>query len=66
MKKVIENFLGSYICNSNPQTKWELLNYDIRKIIIKYIQFVIFKPLSYYFEETIGFDVNTPFASRPL
>ena len=22
-------------------------------------QFVIFKPLSYWFEETIGFDVNT-------
>ena len=29
------------------------------------IQFVIFKPLSYCFEETIGFDVKTSFASRP-
>ena len=29
------------------------------------IQFVIFKPLSYYFEETIGFDVKPSFASRP-
>ena len=29
-------------------------------------QFVIFKPLSYCFEETIGFDVNASFASRPL
>ena len=29
-------------------------------------QFVIFKPLSYCFEDTIGFDVNTSFASRPV
>ena len=30
------------------------------------IQFAIFKPLSYCFEETIGFDVKASFASRPL
>ena len=29
------------------------------------IQFVIFKPLSYCREKTIGFDVNASFASRP-
>ena len=29
-------------------------------------QFVIFKPLSCCFEETIGFDVMASFASRPL
>ena len=29
-------------------------------------QFVIFKPLSYCFEETIGFDVKVSFASRPV
>ena len=29
-------------------------------------QFVIFKPLSYCFEETIGFDVNDSFTSRPV
>ena len=29
-------------------------------------QFVIFKPLSYFFEETIGFDVKASFASRPV
>ena len=29
-------------------------------------QFVIFKPLSYCFEETIGFDVKTSFARRPV
>ena len=29
------------------------------------IQFVIFKPLSYCFWETIGFDVKASFASRP-
>ena len=31
---------------------------------IKFIQFVIFKPL-YCFEETIGFDVKASFTSRP-
>ena len=29
-------------------------------------QFVIFKPLSYCFKETIGFDVRTSFANCPL
>ena len=29
------------------------------------IQFVIVKPLSYCFEETIRFDVKASFASRP-
>ena len=29
------------------------------------IQFVPFKPLSYCFKETIGFDVKASFASRP-
>ena len=29
-------------------------------------QLVIFKPLRYYFEETIGFDVKASFASRPV
>ena len=29
-------------------------------------QFVIFKPLSYCFQETIGFDVKASFASRPV
>ena len=28
-------------------------------------QFVIFKPLSYCFKETIGIDVNVSFASWP-
>ena len=28
-------------------------------------QFVIFKPLTYCFKETIGFDVKALFASRP-
>ena len=29
-------------------------------------QFVIFKPLSYYFKETIGFDVKATFESPPV
>ena len=30
------------------------------------LKFVIFKPLSYCFEETIGFDVKGSFARRPM
>ena len=30
------------------------------------VQFVIFKSLSYCFEETIGFDVKVSFASCPV
>ena len=30
------------------------------------VQFVIFKPLSFCFKETIGFDVKASFASRPV
>ena len=29
-------------------------------------QFVVFKPLSYYFKETIGFDVKSSFARPPV
>ena len=29
------------------------------------IQFVVFKPLSYYYEETIGFDVKASFGMPP-
>ena len=29
-------------------------------------QFVIFKPLSYCFQETVGFDVKASFVSRPV
>ena len=32
----------------------------------KPIQFVIFKPLSYCFQETIGFDVKASLARRPV
>ena len=37
-----------------------------RRRRIQAIHFAIFKPLSYCFEETIGFDVKTSFASRPV
>ena len=30
------------------------------------MQFIIFKPLSYCFEEIIGFNVKISFASRPV
>ena len=41
------------------------LNLNIAISNGKISQFVIFKPLNYCFEETIGFDVNASFASRP-
>ena len=37
-----------------------------RKNFSSYFQFIIFKPLSYCFEETIGFDLKASFASCPL
>ena len=38
----------------------------LREIYPTNHQFVIFKPLSYCFEETIEFDVKASFASRPV
>ena len=41
----------------------------IKKLILDFniiYQFVIFNPLSYCFKGTIGFDVKTSFASRPV
>ena len=35
-------------------------------LVLYFNQFVIFKPISYCFEETIGFDVKASFASRPV
>ena len=35
-------------------------------VVVVVVQFVIFKSLSYCFEETIGFDVKVSFASRPV
>ena len=39
---------------------------NIYKLNIFNTQFVIFRLLSYCFQETIGFDVKVSFASRPL
>ena len=41
-----------HFCNTYGHQTWQ--------------QFVIFKPLSYYFKKTIGFDVRASFAGRPL
>ena len=41
-------------------------NLQVESILFRWKQFVLFKPLSYCFEETIGFDVKSSFASRPL
>ena len=47
--------------------KVERANYlfPIQRVLCTFYQFVIFKPLSYCFEERIGFDVKASFASRP-
>ena len=57
---------------------WKYAAYEIIDMVNKFAapkcqtgytsstQFVIFKPLSYCFEETIVFDVKASFASRPL
>ena len=42
---------------------------NFQGMIFKWIrtcQFVIFNPLSYCFEEIVGFDVKASFASRPV
>ena len=49
----------------NCTVEQTLLNINLLEINNKYTQFVIFKPLSYSFEEIIGFDVKASFASRP-
>ena len=42
-------------------------NQAISSFCGRYIyQFIIFKPLSYCFEETIGFDEKASFAIRPV
>ena len=48
----------------NCTVEQTLLNINVLEINNKYTQFVIFKPLSYCFEEIIGFDVKASFASR--
>ena len=50
-RTVGRNFYNFYKFLEYPETK---------------IQFVIFKPLSYYFEEKIGFDAKASLASRPV
>ena len=57
-KKSLENgldiILSEYLTDKNENTK------------CVQIQFVGFEPLSYCFEERIGFDVKTSFERRPL
>ena len=57
------------ICKELEHTKISLFKtkhnlHKLRKGLDSLIQFVIFKPLSYCFKETIGFDVKASFASR--
>ena len=47
-------------------TKLEMENVERKNRNFLSYQFVIFKPLNYCFEETIGFDVKASFTSRPV
>ena len=51
-----------------PKLKFHQINPKMRALVnlnVPLIQFVIFKPQSHCFKETIGFDVKASFASRP-
>ena len=61
--------LGTKLGNSGMVDFVKINQGPARYSMLQYIgkiQFVIFKPLSYYFEETIGFDVMASFASLPV
>ena len=70
--RIMRFYKGSVIKRQTGQTKsdyeWLRLRASIysRKAFTHTFQFVIFKLLSYCFEETIGFDVNASFASRSV
>ena len=36
MKELVKNLPASYISNTNSQTKWDFLKYEICKYMIKY------------------------------
>ena len=48
------------------RNKLEYFKEIVSTIADTLLQFVIFKPLSYCIEETIGFDVNASFARSPV
>ena len=52
--------------NENVPTAHNLKNQATQGKSKPRVQFVIFKPLRYFFEEIIGFDVKASFASRPV
>ena len=51
---------------SNDITHNTINNIEAKGISKRIMQFLIFKPLSYCFEETIRFDVKASFSSRPV
>ena len=64
------NMVANFFVPTNRLTSSQVPAYEKRQFRLMFFpgsfQFVIFKPLSYCFEETIGFDVRTSFAGRPL
>ena len=65
LRIIKENY--NFCCEENVHRTWiEECSSFKNSISQLRFQFVIFKPLNYCFEETIGFDVKESFASRPL
>ena len=64
-----ERYIFEELTNASPRKIVMVLLFiiagDRTTVTIVVLQFVIFKPLSYCFKETTGFDVKASFASRP-
>ena len=69
--KIILDALFEFISKDKYEKKMRIdskKNFE-RKIYVNSFclcQFVVFKPISYCFEETIRFDVKASFVSRPI
>ena len=63
-KYIFSIHIQIYNNNNNNNNNNNGYYFSLSKLFI-HIEFVIFKPLSYCFKKTIGFDVKTSFPSRP-
>ena len=59
--RFLENEMKNKQTNKKKNRKEKMKSRGAKKIV----QFVIFKPLNYCFEETIEYDVKASFESRP-
>ena len=67
-KHIKVNTNSSSISSSNSMKSVTNTQSTVSNVVIssETVQFVIFKPLSFCFKETIAFDVKASFASRPV